>query len=137
VSATRFSSSRSDHRERPVGGCEHASAISLASTSPVTGEGTGGNSRSLRPIVAQTSPPVSVNRLETKRTVSHETPARSAITARGSTPPTEVSSASRTRARLIIDALRTPVVVTRAVARSPPGRTIGPPNWAICGSVCA
>lgn len=86
MSATCFSSSRSDHRERPAGGCEHASAISLASTSPVTGEGTGGNSRSFRPIVAQASPSVPANRFETKRTVSPETPTRSAITARGSTP---------------------------------------------------
>src|ERR1700733_185188 len=116
MSATCFSSSRSDHRERPAGGCEHASAISLASTSPVTTEGTGGNSRSFRPTVTQTSPSVSANRFETKRTVSHETPTRSAITARGSTPPTDVSSASSTRARLIIDALRTPVVVTRTSA---------------------
>src|ERR1700733_13183155 len=116
MSATCFSSSRSDHRERPAGGCEHASAISLASTSPVTTEGTGGNSRSFRPTVAQTSPPVSANRLEIRRTVSHETPARAAITVRGSTSPTDVSSASRTRARLIIDALRTPVVATRTSA---------------------
>src|SRR5690242_15431538 len=116
MSATCFSSSRSDHRERPAGGCEHASAISLASTSPVTGEGTGGNSRSFRPIVAQTSPSVSTNRFETKRTVSHETPTRSAITARGSTSPAETSSASSTRALLIIDALRTPVVVIRTSA---------------------
>ena len=111
-----FSNRRRDHRERPAGGCEHANAISLASTSPVTGEGTGGNSRSFRPIVAQASPPVSANRLEIRRTVSHETPARAAITARGSTSPADVSSASRTRARLIIDALRTPVVVTRTNA---------------------
>ena len=85
VSATCFSSSRSDHHERPAGGGAHANAISLASTSPVTGEGTGGNSRSFRPVVAQTSPPVSANRLEISRTVSHETPTRAAITARGST----------------------------------------------------
>jgi hypothetical protein len=116
ASLTCFSNSRSDHRERPAGGCEHANAISLASTSPVTGEGTGGNSRSFRSIVAQTSPPVSANRLEISRTVSPETPTRAAITARGSTLPTDVSSASRTRARLIIDALRTPVVVTRTNA---------------------
>jgi len=111
-----FSNSRRDHRERPAGGCEHANAISLASTSPVTGEGTGGNSRSFRPTVAQASPPVSTNRFEIRRTVSHETPTRAAITARGSTSPAEMSSASRTRARLIIDAPRTPVVVTRTNA---------------------
>ncbi|WP_371666484.1 hypothetical protein OG985_47600 [Streptomyces sp. NBC_00289] len=52
-----------------------------------------------------------------RRTVSHETPTRSAITTRGATAPAEVSNASSTRARLIIDALRTPVVVTRSKAR--------------------
>ena len=41
---------------------------------------------------------------------------RSAITARGSTPPADVSNASSTRALLIIDALRTPVVVIRTSA---------------------
>jgi hypothetical protein len=41
----------------------------LASPSPVTGEGTGGNSRSFRSIVALTSPPVSANRPEIKRIV--------------------------------------------------------------------
>jgi len=108
------------HRARRVVrtavGRQDANAISLASTSPVTGEGTGGNSRSFRPIVAQASPPVSANRFEIRRTVSHETPTRAAITARGSTSPAEMSSASRTRARLIIDALRIPVVVTRSNA---------------------
>jgi hypothetical protein len=59
----------------PPGGWEHAIAISRASASPVTGEGTGGNSRCLRPIVACTSPPVSAHRFETNRTVSRETPA--------------------------------------------------------------
>lgn len=116
ASATCFSSSRSDHRACPAGGCEHASAISRAPASPVTGEGTGGNAHSFRPIVAQASPPVSANRLETRRTVSHDTPARAAITTRGSTSPDDASSASSTRARLIIDALRTPVVVTRTSA---------------------
>ncbi|MET7666277.1 hypothetical protein ABZS99_47700 [Streptomyces sp. NPDC005463] len=66
--------------------------------------------------MAHTSPPVSAYRFETSRTDSHETPTRSAITTRGSTSPTEASSASNTRARLIIDALRTPVVVTRTNA---------------------
>ncbi|MFL4909219.1 hypothetical protein ACJ6WF_40010 [Streptomyces sp. MMS24-I2-30] len=117
TSATCFSNSRSDHQACPFGGVEQASAISLASTSPVTGEGTGGNARSFRPTVAHTSPPVSTYRFEIRRTDSHETPTRSAITARGSTSPTDVSNASSTRARLIIDALRTPVVVTRTNAR--------------------
>lgn len=43
VSSMCFSSSRSDHRACPAGGCEQARAISRASTSPVTGGGgTGG-----------------------------------------------------------------------------------------------
>ncbi len=117
ISATCFSSKRSDQRACPLGGVEQASAISLASTSPVTGEGTGGHARSFRSTVAHTSPPVSAYRFEIRRTDSHETPTRSAITARGSTSPTDVSNASSTRARLIIDALRTPVVVTRTNAR--------------------
>lgn len=99
TSATCFSSSRSDHRACPFGGVEQASAISLASTPPVTGEDTGGNARSFRPTVAHTSPPVSTYRFEIRRTDSHETPPRSAITARGSTSPTDVSNASSTRAR--------------------------------------
>ncbi len=107
VSATCFSSRRSDQRACPLGGVEHASAISRASTSPVTAEGTGGNARSLRPTVAHTSPPVSAYRFEIRRTESHETPTRSAITARGATSPTDVSNASSTRTRLIIDAPRT------------------------------
>lgn len=111
-----FSSRRNDHRARPFGGVEQASAISLASTSPVTGEGTGGKGRFLRPTVDHTSPPVSVNRIETRRTVSHETPARSATTTREGTSPAAASRASSTRARLIIDALCTPVVVTRTSA---------------------
>ena len=97
----------------PAGGCEHARAISRASTSPVTGDGTGGRSRFLREIVARTSPPVSVNRLATSRSISPETPSRAAITSFGSGSPTEVSSASSTRARLIVDAGCTPVVVSR------------------------
>ncbi|MCX5422047.1 hypothetical protein OOK07_21065 [Streptomyces sp. NBC_00078] len=59
TSATCFSSRRSDHLACPLGGVEQASAISLASTSPVTTEGTGGSARSFRPTVAHTSPPVS------------------------------------------------------------------------------
>ncbi|MBN0044584.1 hypothetical protein JS756_10770 [Streptomyces actuosus] len=66
--------------------------------------------------MAHTSPPLSAYRFEIRRTDSHETPTRSAITARGSTSPTDVSNASSTRACLIIDALRTPVVVTRTNA---------------------
>ncbi|MBB6422069.1 hypothetical protein HDC93_007705 [Streptomyces sp. AK010] len=66
--------------------------------------------------MAHTSPPVSAYRFEIRRTESHETPTRSAITARGATSPANVSSASSTLARLIIDALRTPVVVTRTNA---------------------
>src|SRR6516162_2738437 len=102
--ATCFSSSRRLHRAWPAGGVEQASAINRASTSPVTGEGTGGCARCLRPIVALTSPPASANRFATSRNVSPETPTRAAITSLGSTSPTEVSSASSTRARLIIDA---------------------------------
>jgi hypothetical protein len=116
VSATCFSSSRSDHRACPGGGAGHASAISLASTSPVTCEDTGGNSRFFRSTVAHTSPPVSANRLETSRTVSHETPTCSAMTTRSSTAPTAVSSASSNRARRITDAGCTPVRVTRSSA---------------------
>src|SRR5205814_7914156 len=56
--ATCFSSNRNDHRAYPAGGREHARAISRASTSPVTGDGTGGCSRCVRSIVAQMSPPV-------------------------------------------------------------------------------
>jgi len=99
-----FSSSRSDQRARPAGGAEQASAISRASISPVTGEGTGGSRRCLRPIVAQMSPPVSANRSAASRSVSPETPSRAAITSLGSTTPVEVSNASSTRARLIIEA---------------------------------
>ena len=114
VSSTCFSSNRNDHREYPVGGWEHARAISRASTSPVTGDGTGGRSRFLREIVARISPPVSANRLATSRSISPETPSRAAITSFGSGSPAEVSSASSTRARLIIDAGCTPVVVSRS-----------------------
>ena len=113
VSSTYFSSSRNDHRACPAGGWEQARAISRASTSPVTGDGTGGRSRFLREIVARTSPPVSANRLATSRSISPETPSRAAITSFGSGSPIEVSSASRTRARLIVDAGCTPVVVSR------------------------
>ena len=103
MSATCFSSSRSDHRACPAGGAEHARAISRASTSPVTGDGTGGCSRCLRSIVAQMSPPVSAKRLATSRSVSPETPTRAAITSFASTSPAAVFSASSTRARMIID----------------------------------
>src|SRR5262249_58655936 len=82
----------------------------------VRGGGRGGNRRSFRESVPHTSPRAPATRLEIRRTVSPETPTRAAITARGSTSPADVSSASRTRARLIIDALRTPVVVTRTNA---------------------
>src|SRR5262249_58353506 len=51
-----FSNSRRDHRERPAGGCEHANAISLASTSPVTREGTGGDPRFFPPHAAPATP---------------------------------------------------------------------------------
>ena len=102
--ATCFSSSRRLHRARPAGGAEQASAINRASTSPVTGEGTGGCARCLRAIVARMSPPVSANRLATSRSVSPETPSRAAITSLGSTSLVEVSNASSTRARLIIEA---------------------------------
>ena len=93
---TCFSSSRNDHRAYPDGGCEQASAISRASTSPVAGDGTGGRSRFVREIVARTSPPLSVNRLAPSGSISPETPSRSAITSSGSGSPTEVSSASST-----------------------------------------
>jgi hypothetical protein len=130
VSSTCFSSSRNDHRAYPAGGCEHASAISRASTSPVTGDGTGGRSRFLRPIVASTSPPVSANRLATSRSISPETPSRAAITSFGSGSPTEVSSASSTRARLIADAECTPVVVSRSSSsRSRADNVTGRFNW--------
>ncbi|ELB88161.1 hypothetical protein Rwratislav_36104 [Rhodococcus wratislaviensis IFP 2016] len=68
----------------------------------------------MRPIVASTSRPVSANRLATSRNVSPETPNRAAITSFSSTTPTEVSSASNTRARRIIEAGCTPVVVNRS-----------------------
>nr|GLK33495.1 hypothetical protein GCM10017611_03370 [Rhodococcus wratislaviensis] len=52
--------------------------------------------------------------MATSRTVSPETPNRAAITFFSSTTPTEVSSASNTRARRIIEAGCTPVVVNRS-----------------------
>jgi hypothetical protein len=113
MSATCFSSSRNDHRPYPGGGAEQANAINRASTSPVTTEATGGSSRCLREIVACTSPPVSANRLATRRSVSPETPSRAASTSFGSTTPPEVSNASSTRARMIIEAGCTPVLVSR------------------------
>jgi hypothetical protein len=85
-------------------GNRYSVAPELASTSPVTGEGTGGSSRCLRAIVAKASPPVSSKRLATSRTVSPVTPAFAAITSFRSTSPAESSSASSTRARRIIDA---------------------------------
>jgi hypothetical protein len=60
INATCFSSSRSDHRACPGGGCEQANAIRRACTSPVTFGSTGGMSRFVRLIVASTSPPRSV-----------------------------------------------------------------------------
>jgi len=104
TSTTCFSSNRSDHRAYPCGGAEQASAISRASTSPVTGEGTGGNSRCLRLIVAHTSPPLSANRIEINRTESRETPTLAPTLSRESFSPAQ-SSASSTRARLIVEAL--------------------------------
>ena len=52
MSTTCFSSSRRLHRSYPGGGALHASAISRASTSPVTVGATGGVARFLRLIVA-------------------------------------------------------------------------------------
>lgn len=130
VSSTCFSGSRNDHRVYPAGGAEHARAISRASTSPVTGDGTGGRSRFLRDTVAGASPPVSANRLTTSRSISPETPRRAAITSSGSGSPTEVSSSSRTWARLIDDAGCTPVVTRRINApRSRADKLTGRFNW--------
>ncbi len=113
MSATCLSNSRNDHRPYPGGGAEQASAINRPSTSPVTVEATGGSARCLREIVACTSPPVSANRLATSRSVSPETSRRDAITSFASTSPAEVSNASNTRARMIIEAGCTPVLVNR------------------------
>jgi hypothetical protein len=79
----------------------------------VTGEGTGGRATFFRPIVACTSPPVSAKRFATSRSVSPETSSRAAMTSLKSISPIEVSNASSTRARLIIEAGCTPVVVIR------------------------
>jgi len=97
---------------KPAGGVEQASAISRASTSPVTIGATGGVSRGLRPIVASTSPPAAVNRFATARTVFSEVPTRSAITARSATGPAFWSNSSNTRARMIIRAGWVPDVVS-------------------------
>src|SRR6266545_5731109 len=113
TSATCFSSNRNDHRPYPGGGAEQANAINRASTAPVTTETTGGSSRCFREIVACASPPVSANRLATSRNVSPETPSRAASTSFASTSPPEVSNASSTRARMIIEAGCTPVLVSR------------------------
>jgi hypothetical protein len=48
TSATCFSSNRNDQRVYPSGGVEHANAITLASTSPVTFGSTGGVRRFFR-----------------------------------------------------------------------------------------
>src|SRR5450755_4008522 len=47
-STTLFSNSRNVQRARPLGGLEHAKAISLASFSPSKIAGTGGRARGLR-----------------------------------------------------------------------------------------
>ena len=97
---------------KPGGGVEQASAISRASTSPVTIGATGGVSRGLRPIVASTSPSVSANRFAIARTVFVEVPTRCAITARSGTGPALRSDSNSTRALMIIRAGWTPVVVS-------------------------
>ena len=51
-STVLFASSRSVHLESPSGGCPHASAMTCASTSPVTFAGIGGVSRFFLVIVA-------------------------------------------------------------------------------------
>src|SRR4051812_50190598 len=57
INATCFSSSRSDQRACPSGGVEQASAISRASTSPVTFGSTGGGGGFFRGVGFSTAPP--------------------------------------------------------------------------------
>lgn len=130
TSATCFSSSRNDHRACPGGDAEQASAISRASTSPVTTAGTGGTSRCLRLIVASTSPSVSTNRFAIARTVFSATPTRDATTARSATGGAFSSSSSSTRARMIIRAGWVPVATSfesssRSTFVSPTVNTFG------------
>src|SRR4029453_598277 len=119
----------SAQREYPSGGVEQASAISRASTSPVTIGATGGVSRGLRPIVASTSPSVSANRFATTRTVFSEVPTRSAITAISNRAGVLVQLQQHPR-RMIIRAGWVPDVVSltrnsRSAADKPTVNTFG------------
>src|SRR5947207_3336021 len=95
TSATCFSNSRNDQRAYPCGGVEHANAITLASTSPVTFGSTGGVRRFFRRIVAPTSPSRSAYALATLTTVWGSTPTRSAISRRPPDRPPASSSSNK------------------------------------------
>ena len=121
VKATRLSSNRkSSTAHAPAGGWLHASAITRASTSPVTFGSTGGVARFLQQMRVLNPPGMRSERLRDQIHGALRVPRPSATTRRSGAGPCISSKASNTLARVINRAGRRPEATTFfSFARSP------------------